>query len=90
MADTPRHGVPEKSGACEAFLKTTPTGRRDFIKRLIDPDDFSLRIFLDAVIMTLAWETPSKAKSQFWHKTLKLYEGVNNFSLNRGFSWKRS
>ncbi len=66
----------------EAFLKTTPTARRDFIKKLIDPDDFSLRIFLDAVIMTLAWETPSKAKSQFWHKTLKLYEGVSNFSLN--------
>lgn len=66
----------------EAFLKTTPTGRRDFIKKLIDPDDFSLRIFLDAVIMTLAWEAPSKSKSAFWHKTLKLYEGVNNFSLN--------
>lgn len=66
----------------EAFLKTTPTGRRDFIKKLIEPDEFSLRIFLDAVIMTLAWETPSKAKSAFWHKTLKLYEGVNNFSLN--------
>ena len=66
----------------EAFLKTTPTARRDFIKKLIDPDDFSLRIFLDAVIMTLAWESPSKAKSQFWHKTLKLYEGVNNFGLN--------
>ncbi|MGD1003649.1 MAG: hypothetical protein ABR884_03700 [Minisyncoccia bacterium] len=66
----------------EVFLKTTPTARRDFIKKLIDPDDFSLRIFLDAVIMTLAWETPSRAKSQFWHKTLKLYEGVNNFSLN--------
>lgn len=66
----------------EVFLKTMPAGRRDFIKKLIDPDDFSLRIFLDAVIMTLAWETPSKAKSQFWHKTLKLYEGVNHFSLN--------
>jgi DNA polymerase-3 subunit delta' len=66
----------------EAFLKTPPTARRDFIKKLIDPDDFNLRIFLDAVIMTLAWETPSKAKAQFWHKTLKLYEGVNNFSLN--------
>ena len=66
----------------EAFLKTPPTTRRDFIKKLVDPDDFSLRIFLDAVIMTLAWETSSKAKSAFWHKTLKLYEGVNNFSLN--------
>lgn len=66
----------------EAFLKTTPAGRRDFIKKLIEPDDFSLRMFLDAVIMTLAWETPSKQKSQFWHKTLKLYEGVDSFSLN--------
>lgn len=66
----------------EKFLKTTQAGRRDFIKKLIDPDDFSLRIFLDAVIMTLAWETPSKVKSQFWHKTLKLYENVNNFNLN--------
>jgi DNA polymerase-3 subunit gamma/tau len=66
----------------EIFLKTAPAGRRDFIKKLIDPDEFSLRIFLDAVIMTLAWETPSKAKAQFWHKTLKLYEGVSDFSLN--------
>ncbi len=66
----------------QQFLKTTPTVRRDFIKKLIDPDDFSLRIFLDAVIMTLAWETPSKTNSQFWHKTLKLYENVNNFNLN--------
>jgi DNA polymerase-3 subunit delta' len=66
----------------EQFLNTTPTGRRDFIKKLIDPDDFSLRMFLDAVIMILAWEKPSKAKSQFWHKTLKLYENVNNFNLN--------
>lgn len=66
----------------EQFLKTTPASRRDFIKKLIDPDDFSLRMFLDAVIMTLAWEKPSKAKSQFWHKTLKLYENVNSFNLN--------
>jgi DNA polymerase III delta prime subunit len=66
----------------EQFLKTAPAGRRDFIKKLIDPDDFSLRIFLDAVIMSLAWEAPSKAKAQFWHKTLKLYEGVNSFGLN--------
>jgi len=67
----------------EAFLKITPAARRDFIKKLIDPDDFSLRIFLDAVIMTLAWELPSNtSKLAFWHKILKLYEGVNNFSLN--------
>ena len=66
----------------EKFLKTSPIARRDFIKKLIDPDDFSLRTFLDAVIMTLAWEIPSKAKSTFWHRTLKLYGNVNDFSLN--------
>jgi len=64
------------------FLKTTSASRRDFIKKMIEPDDFSLRLFLDALILTLAWEKPSKAKSEFWHKTLKLYESVTNFSLN--------
>jgi hypothetical protein len=66
----------------EAFLKTTPAGRRDFIKKIIEPDDFGLRNFLDAVIITLAWERPSKAKAAFWHKTLRLYENANNFGLN--------
>ncbi len=66
----------------EAFLKTTTAGRRDFIKKVIEPDDFSLRNFLDAVIITLAWERPSKAKAAFWHKTLRLYENTNNFGLN--------
>jgi hypothetical protein len=66
----------------EAFLKTTPVGRRDFIKKVIEPDDFSLRNFLDAVIITLAWEKPSKIKAAFWHKTLRLYENANNFGLN--------
>jgi replication-associated recombination protein RarA len=66
----------------EAFLKTTPAGRRDFIKKVIEPDDFSLRNFLDAVIITLAWEKPSKTKAAFWHKTLRLYENANNFGLN--------
>jgi replication-associated recombination protein RarA len=66
----------------EKFLKTTPATRKDFIKKLIDPDEFSLRKFLDAVIITLAWEKPSKAKAAQWHKTLALYEDVSNFGLN--------
>lgn len=66
----------------EAFLKTAPAGRRDFIKKLIEPDDFSLRNFLDSVIMTLAWQEPSVAKATFWHKTLRLYESTTNFTLN--------
>ncbi|MDR3581833.1 MAG: hypothetical protein P4L67_00995 [Candidatus Pacebacteria bacterium] len=66
----------------EKFLKSAPAARRDLVKKIIEPDDFSLRNFLDAVIMTLAWQEPSVAKAAFWHKTLRLYEGVTGFSLN--------
>jgi hypothetical protein len=66
----------------EKFLKTSQVGRRDFIKKLIEPDEFSLRNFLDAVIMVLAWQEPSPAKAAFWHKTLHLYESATNFPLN--------
>ena len=66
----------------EKFLKTTPTTRKDFIKKMLEDDDFNLRRFLDAVIITLAWEKPSKAKAALWHKTLALYDGASNFGLN--------
>lgn len=66
----------------EWFLKIAPAGRRDFIKELLAPDDFSLRKFLDAVIIVLAWEKPSKTRTILWHKTLTLYGNIMNFSLN--------
>ena len=75
-------GFRENIEAAEKFLKTSPSNRRDFIKKLIEPDDFSLRNFLDAVIMVLAWQEPSTAKAAFWHKTLRLYESTTNFTLN--------
>ena len=64
------------------FLKTPAGSRRDFIKKVIEPDEFVLRNFLDAVIMTLAWEKPSKAKAALWHKALRLQENAGNFGLN--------
>ena len=66
----------------ERFLKTAPAGRRDFIKKLLEPEEFSLRKFLDAVIIVLAWEKPSKTRTILWHKTLALYQNIMNFSLN--------
>jgi DNA polymerase III delta prime subunit len=72
----------ENLEAAEKFLKTPAAGRRDFIKKLIEPDDFSLRNFLDSVIMVLAWQETSPAKAAFWHKTLRLYESTTNFTLN--------
>ena len=64
------------------YLESRSAGRKDLVKKIIDPDEFSLRIFLEAVIINLAWEKPSKAKATLWHKTLALYGNVNNFGLN--------
>lgn len=72
----------EHIAEAERFLKAAPAGRRDLIKKLIEPDDFSLRKFLDAVIITLAWEKPSKAHAALWHKTMRLYENASRFGLN--------
>ena len=78
----------------EKFLKTTATARRDVIKKIIEPDDFNLRIFLDAVMLVLTWDGWSskvlprnsggqvKNKVALWHKTLALYGRITDFSLN--------
>jgi hypothetical protein len=84
----------ENIACAEKFLKTTPATRRDVVKKIIEPDDFNMRIFLDAVILVLAWNgLPSKILPQnfggqeknkiaLWHKTLALYGRIANFSLN--------
>lgn len=66
----------------EIYLTSSPATRKELIKKIIDPDDFVLRNFLEAVIITLAWEKPSKAKADLWHRTLALYENASNFTLN--------
>jgi len=66
----------------EKFLKTTSVTRRDVVKKIIEPDDFNMRIFLDAVIVTLAWSSASKNRNAVWHKTLALYGRITDFSLN--------
>jgi DNA polymerase III delta prime subunit len=66
----------------QKFLKTPAATQREFIKKLIAPDEFKLRTFLEAVIMVLAREKPRGAKAELWHRTLKLYESASNFGLN--------
>jgi hypothetical protein len=61
---------------------TTATIRRDVVKKIIEPDDFNMRIFLDAVMLVLAWNGAAKNKTALWHKTLALYGRIENFSLN--------
>jgi len=66
----------------EKFLKSTVATRRDVVKKIIEPDDFNMRVFLDAVILVLAWNGGAKSKTALWHKTLALYGRIANFSLN--------
>jgi DNA polymerase III subunit delta' len=66
----------------EKYLKSEKTTRKDLIKKIIDPDEFALRTFLDAVVINLAWEKPSKTKASLWHRTLALYGNANDFGLN--------
>jgi DNA polymerase-3 subunit delta' len=66
----------------ECFLKTTSATRKEFIKKLIESDDFVMREFLDAVITVLAWQEPSKGKAELWHRTLRLAENADAHPLN--------
>jgi len=72
----------KKLEVAEQYLTSPIAARKDLIKKIIDPDDFNLRNFLETVIINLAWEKPSKAKAALWHRTLALYGNVNNFGLN--------
>lgn len=68
----------------EKLLKTPAATRRDVIKKIIEPEEFNFRKFLDAVIMVLAWhgKAEKKIKPALWHKALQLYDRETNFSLN--------
>ncbi len=80
----------DRLALAEKFLKTTPAGRRDFVKDLIEPDDFKLRQFLGAVALQLAWSAShgaiakpaDKRMASLWHKTLALQDTATNFGLN--------
>jgi len=69
------------------LLKTPAATRRDVIKKIIEPEEFSFRKFLDAVIINLAWREAdgsgaARQSAAMWHKALQLYGRETNFSLN--------
>lgn len=80
----------ERIALAEKLLKTPATTRRDLIKKIIEPDEFNFRQFLDALVVVLAWYVagmqstkadPQKANA-LWHRALQLYDRETNFSLN--------
>jgi DNA polymerase III subunit delta' len=77
----------EQIALAEKLLKTPPASRRDAIKKIIEPDEFSFRKFLDAIILVIAWQGTAQAfamgkKTELWHKALALYDRETNFNLN--------
>lgn len=66
----------------ESYVRSAKTARRDLIKKIIDPDDFDLRNFLEAVIMVLASDGMAKKNPALWHKAMALYGRQADFSLN--------
>ena len=66
----------------EKLLKNPATTRRDLIKKIIEPDEFNFRKFLDAIILNLAWGDAVKKQSALWHRALALADRETNFSLN--------
>lgn len=57
--------------------------RRDFIKKLIEPDEFNFLEFLDALILSVASSAKENAqKMAFWHKLMRLRERCASFPLN--------
>jgi DNA polymerase III gamma/tau subunit len=72
----------EQLTLAERFLQSSAVTRRDVIKKIIEPDEFNFRKFLDAIIMTLAWRGVSGKNAAIWHKALALYERETNVSLN--------
>lgn len=72
----------KKLEQAEKYIASTKIARKDLIKKLIEPDDFNFRNFLEAVITSLAWEKPTRSRAALWHRALALQGNVNNFGLN--------
>jgi DNA polymerase-3 subunit delta' len=66
----------------EKLLKVQPAGRRDLIKEILEPDNFSFHTFIDALILALADEKEGKTRNILWHRALALADRESNFSLN--------
>ncbi len=72
------------------FLAAPAVSRRDVIKKIIEPEDFDFRRFLDAVVIILAWgiargpgaKPPTAQERERWHRALRLYERETRFALN--------
>jgi DNA polymerase III delta prime subunit len=65
------------------FGERASQSRRDFIKKLLAPEDFDFPKFLDAlIILILSQGFGGKEKINRWHKLLRLRHEIAYFNLN--------
>ncbi len=76
-------GLQSSLKLAETLLKLSEERRRDFIKKLLDDEEFDSAKFLDAMILILASDDlTEKNKIMRWHKFLALRHDVAYFNLN--------
>ncbi|MEK7195532.1 MAG: hypothetical protein AAB655_02455 [Patescibacteria group bacterium] len=69
--------------AAEKLLKVAPAGRREFIKKLMDKEDFNFPVLLDAVILRrVLLRSSGKSVIPGWHELLDLRRKAAYFNLN--------
>jgi DNA polymerase-3 subunit delta' len=62
--------VPENVRLAKEFLSVAPASRKDFLKALLEPEEFSFKGFLDGLMMALAMD--KKRNRDLWHAVLEL------------------
>ena len=68
------------SPLAEKFLKVSGAERQELIKKIVEPEDFDILAFLDAVILAMA--NQNKMDYSLWHRVLELRKNMSNFPLN--------
>ncbi len=72
--------LPPAAELAAAFLRTPAPGRKDFVKALVEPEDFNFRDFLDGLILVLA-RNPER-DGRLWHAVLELRGMADATGLN--------
>lgn len=83
----------ERERLPRAFLETPSASRKDFLKALLEPEDFNFRGFLDDLILVLSRDARQKQgspvrdgvtrrNSALWHAVIKLRQMADATGLN--------
>lgn len=66
----------------EKFLHAADATRKEVLKKMMEPEDFRLTDFLDALILSSLMEKNLLAKTRFWHRLLALRKNAAYATLN--------